>query len=319
VKNILFHLLFGFSITNTYACLNGERITLPTGTPLYFDYSGSVPRGHLFISRKQLLPELKALDNLYKKTRNLDYLSDKGLVLIVLGRYSDAIKLYEQIEKVEPGRYSTASNIGTTYELIGENELALKWIQKALIINPESHNGSEWIHVNILKNKISKDTLISSQALIGMDFGTDHRPKSSLSKKSLSNLADALFYQLNERISFIKPEDAIIAQLLFDYANINILINDNSTALGCYEDAKEYGFYGKLIDIRYQMTIQRIKELDSIIIHNEMEKLGYVNNTAVIDEKLGWFNWVWGGIALLTVFSTRFILYKRKIKKASRK
>ena len=85
---------------------------------------------------------------------DLDYLSDKGFVLIISGRYSEAIDLYLQIEKLEPNRYSTASNIGTAYEMIGENEKALHWIKRAVAIDPASHDNSEWIHVNILEAKI---------------------------------------------------------------------------------------------------------------------------------------------------------------------
>ncbi|OIV42787.1 tetratricopeptide repeat protein [Flavobacterium johnsoniae] len=107
----------------TFACLNGESKILKNGAYAYQDYDGFVPVGHHFFSGD--FPKLIVeLDSLYKKTNDLDYLSDKGYLLIVLGKYQEALNLYLNIEKREPNRYSTASNMGTLYELMGENQKA---------------------------------------------------------------------------------------------------------------------------------------------------------------------------------------------------
>jgi tetratricopeptide (TPR) repeat protein len=319
MKKLLVFCLVMICISNVWACLNGEQLELSTGKPLYMDHGGSVPYGHIFISKAYLLNEIKVLDSVYKRTKNLDYLTDKGLVMIIAGEYQKAIDLYLQIEKIKPGRYSTASNIGTAYELTGNNEQALKWISRAITINPASHKNSEWIHVNILKLKINKKIAVSALSLIGIDFGQEERPRSILSKPELEKLADALFYQLNERMSFIKPKDQIIAQLLFEYANINMLLGDNTTAHDCYEQAQEYGLNEKLVGIRYHLTLDRIKELDSIIIHSEMVRQGYDDmGIPVVEQKSNWTNPVWMGSLVFAVVLTGTFFYNRKRKKASR-
>ncbi|WP_202702871.1 tetratricopeptide repeat protein [Flavobacterium sp. UGB4466] len=234
-----------------FACLNGETKTLKNGYLIYIDYKGIVPHGHNFDAgvSSQLLFEL---DSIYKKTKDIDYLSDKGYVLIVLKKYEEALKLYLSIEKIKPNRYSTASNLGTLYELMGENEKAYDWIKKSIQINSESHEGSEWIHLKILETKIKNLNNVSGEFLIGTSFGTDEIPKSNLSKSELERLSKSIYYQLNERITFLKPKDRIISILLFELANIVKIIEKNKTAIEIYEQAKEYGLDDELINKRLQ-------------------------------------------------------------------
>lgn len=149
----------------TFACLNGESMVLKDGTFLYEDYPGSVPYGHIFNSDERFKDGIKQLDSLYKKNKDLDYLSDKGLLLILLKQYNEAVKIYLEIENLEPNRYSTASNIGTAYELLGQNEKALQWIKKSVEIDPNSHKNSEWIHVNILEAKIKGQEFVTTDFL----------------------------------------------------------------------------------------------------------------------------------------------------------
>lgn len=239
-KLLITILLILIATFHSFACLNGESKELKDGTFLYEDHDGNVPYGHGSVSDETLLLAAMRLDSLYRATGDLDYLSDKGLTFILLKRYDEAIELYLQIEKLQPGRYSTASNLGTTYELIGENEDALKWIKKSLEIDPSSHMHSEWIHVNILEAKIKGEEYYTTTFLLKQDFGTETIPKSNLNFKELLHLSDALYYQLNERVTFIKPQEKIVAQLLFDLGNIAFLLKNYSDALKDYELAKEY-------------------------------------------------------------------------------
>lgn len=245
--------LFTFFLSLTFnglACLNGDSKILKNGAILYMDYRKTVPHGHHFYINEEFKSTFREVDSLYRVTKDLDYLSDKGLLFILLKEYDKAIKLYLEIEKMKPGRYSTASNIGTAYELIGDNENALKWIKKSVEIDPKSHYESEWIHVKILEAKIDSQKPINSLSLINTDFGTDSLPKTNLSKEALTNLGDALYFQLNERISFIKPKEKIIAKLLFDLADITFLSSDYHDAISIYDMAKEYGFDSTKVEMR---------------------------------------------------------------------
>lgn len=233
--------------------MNGTSVVLKDGTVLFEDSEGWVPVGHSFYKRN-FIKGIKQLDSLYKASKNLDYLSDKGLLLILLERYEIAIKLYLEIEKIKPNRYSTASNIGTAYELFGQNESALKWIKKAVEIDPKSHNNSEWIHVKILEAKIKGEQFYTTSFLLNTEFGSDVTPSSQMTKQELKALYIALYYQLNERISFVKPKEKIVAQLLFDLGNIAFLLGDYSDATYDYKRAKHYGYTGQLIDERIEQT-----------------------------------------------------------------
>ena len=235
------------------ACLNGERMILENQKILYHDDETNVPNGHNFGDKARLNAFLTTLEKGYQNTKDLNYLSDKGYVLVVLGKYKEAIDLYKKIEVIAPGRYSTASNIGTAYELAGNNTEALKWIEKALKINPQSHHSSEWIHVNILKAKMKGDQYVSSKFLIGKDFGNRKYPESDLNKEELYILIKQIYYQLNERISFVKPKDKIVAQLLFDLGNASFLAGENEEAVEDYKLAEKYGFEDHILNERINL------------------------------------------------------------------
>jgi hypothetical protein len=242
-------------ICQTFACLNGESMVLKHGLGLYVDDRGKVPRGHHYLTR-DFQRELKVIDSFYKATKDLDYLSDKGLLLILSKKYDEAIKLYLKIEKLEPNRYSTASNIGTAYELAGQNENALQWIKRAVEIDPTSHLNSEWLHVKILQAKIKGELSYNSDFLLNTHFGSGNEPVSGLQEDELTALHDALYYQLNERVSFIKPKDELVAQLLFDLGNCAFEMGNYQDAKLDYEQAQNYGFIGDLIDMRIEESVR---------------------------------------------------------------
>lgn len=56
----------------------------------------------------------------------------RAVALLHLGRASEAVALLAGIERTHPGSYVTAANLGTAYELAGNNEVALKWIRQAI-------------------------------------------------------------------------------------------------------------------------------------------------------------------------------------------
>ena len=233
----------------TFACLNGETKILKNGSHAYIDYDGINPQGHNFFTGDfpRLIIEL---DSLYKKTNDLDYLSDKGYLLIIQRKYNEALNLYLHIEKIKPNRYSTASNLGTLYELMGENQKAYTWIKKSIAINPESHKGSEWLHLRILEAKIKNLKNITGQFLIDTNFGTSTEPKTLLSKKEIDKLIQSVYFQVNERMSFIEPKDKVISVLLFELGNLAELQGENNSALATYRTARVYGYDGDLIVAR---------------------------------------------------------------------
>ncbi|WP_097131577.1 tetratricopeptide repeat protein [Pedobacter xixiisoli] len=260
------------------ACLNGEHFELTNGTTWYADRDYEVPEGHVFPERESLLSMLHDMDSLYKATKDIGYLSDKGLLLIALGRYQQAITLYLEIEVMKPNRYSTASNLGTVYELIGQNIKALEWIKKSIEIDPESHHQSEWIHVKILEAKIKGDEQYTTHSLLGLDFGNGKLPISKMNKKELETLHYSLYYQLNERMSFVKPKDRMVAQLLFDLGSVSMLLHRNKAASEVYKQAKRYGCSHPDLDFKIKESRRLyLKEVKSFskakVVRDESNRL----------------------------------------------
>lgn len=270
-KIVLLILIVGW-VTDGYGCLNGETYVLKDGSTLYEDdEEWIVPYGHILFS-DEFDPALHNLDSLWKKTKDVAYLSDYALVLAFKKQYAESARIYLEIEKMSPGRYSTASNLGTVYELMGQNENALQWISKAMTINPHSHKKSEWLHVNILKAKIEGDAAVKSKFLVGTDFGNGPSPSSNLDYKQLMDLRDALFYQLNERVTFVKPKDKIVALLLFNLADIAWLTGAQNDALSVYEKAEEYGMDGELFRSRYGNAKTNVDVLNAAALVKKVKK-----------------------------------------------
>lgn len=280
MKNqFLFIILFLLIPVYSFACLNGETKELKNGAFIYEDYRGIVPRGHEFYV-KNFKKLTKELDSLFIVTKDIDYLSDKGYVYIIEGRYNEALEIYLKIEQLKPNRYSTASNIGTIYELLGENQKALFWINKAIKINPKSHNGSEWLHAKILYAKIGGAKYIDSDFLINTNFGKAEVPKSNLSKSQREALMKSIYYQLNERVTFIKSEDPIIGILLFELANLALLEKKYEEAKEIYEKARDYGFNSQLLKERVYLADSKIQEslyIKMNKLHKIIKRLQTVN------------------------------------------
>lgn len=177
---------------------------------------------------------------------NFNDRSDMGVALMYQGRAKEAIPLLQQLEKEKPGEYYVAANLGTAYELAGNNEQALHWINEGIRRNPADHEGTEWLHARILESKIAlqKDPLYFTHNSVlqlhpedatkpitanGKTFGTDQVKK-------------AIEYQLSERMQFVKPPDPAVASLLFDYSAIEAATGTLEDAKGILKLAVEYGY-----------------------------------------------------------------------------
>lgn len=244
--------LFLFTGQSGQCCINEYR-TLLSGEVIFTGAGNVVPIGRFNGNNTSyLLKKLHEADNVYKQTGKLEDYSDLGSMLLYTGEYLKAKQLFQDIEQKTPGLYQTASNLGTAYELLGQNDSALYWIKRAVEINPNSHRGSEWIHVKILEAKVKAngdEKYLWRHSILSLDFGDDKIPVNK-NNIDLNDLRDQLYDQLNERMSFIKPKDPIVAQLLFDLGNVYALTRDATSGLQIYQSAKEYGYSTDLFDKR---------------------------------------------------------------------
>ena len=173
-----------------------------------------------------ILTQLK-LERVHSRAQRVENTTNTAVAMLHLGMVKGAIRLLEKLEQTDPGLYYTAANLGTAYELNGENERALEWIKKGIDRNADAHNGTEWLHVKILEAKLAleKDPeWLRHNSVIGMHRLNDEQlllggPVAIGNYGhgiDLKEVESALIYQLHERLEFIKPPDRVVANLLFD-------------------------------------------------------------------------------------------------------
>jgi len=162
--------------------------------------------------------------------------NDLATSLAHTGQAGEAVTLLEQIEAEKPGLYVTAANLGTAYELAGNNEKALEWIRQGIARNPRAHEGTEWLHVRILQAKLAlKDDpqWLGSNSILGARTSSDPADIAAVGnrgeKLSREQIKAALIYQLHERLQFVPPPDTIVGSLLLDLGE---LLSTEPTGIG---------------------------------------------------------------------------------------
>lgn len=227
----LFAFLLLFSCTAVFSCYN-EYYALDAKGHFHQMGMGEI-RFQKNFDQRQIERKLIQLGKKLQTKADFKLLSDYGLYLVKGGKVNEARILFEVLAQAYPNEYSIVANLGTTYELLGENEKALEYIRKGLKINPNSHGGSEWVHVKILQAKIelgnTPDYLKSNTVL-------------NLSSKQESSdaIRNQLYIQLKERFPFCKGPDPIMANLFIDLGDCYAETLSFEHAKGLYEVAKFY-------------------------------------------------------------------------------
>ncbi len=204
--------------------------------------------------------------------------NDYGILLIYDKNYTKAKHVFLEIVnrfKSKKLQYSGMANLGTTYELLGKNDSALYWIKKAVELNPDSHEGSEWIHIKILEAKILDDGGVNKKFLegynvLGLDWGIEDRPAYN-HKINVEDLKNDLVFQLNERLKFIKPKDPIMARLLFDLGTATAFTDNAQMALDIYDKAEEFGYPSSQMEqwrifLRAQPPMNKVANDSTLIV-----------------------------------------------------
>jgi tetratricopeptide (TPR) repeat protein len=183
---------------------------------------------------------------------SIEQRNDYAAALLHVGEIKPALAILVQIERTKPGLYATATNLGTAYELAGKNEHALSWIRAGIRRNPQSHEGSEWLHVAILEAKLAlaRDAgWLRSHSILGLDFGKAAIPKMPArfpldnggNRLDAASTSQAIHVQMAERLQFVAPPEPIVGDLLFDYANLLMLTDTMENAAAIYDLALRYG------------------------------------------------------------------------------
>lgn len=202
--------------------------------------------------RFELLRRKKGVIADARHNPSFDRLTDLGVLLIHQGKYVDAARLFVAMERIFPGRYQTAANLGTSLELMGSDRLALRWIRIGMRRNPESHRRTEWLHARILEAKIAlaaDPKALEGRSVAGVVFDpvtvpplpTAYPPGNDGKPVKPHELDQALSYQLSERLQFVRPKDPVVANLLDDWATLNLAGGPVENAAALYPLAWRYG------------------------------------------------------------------------------
>jgi tetratricopeptide (TPR) repeat protein len=195
-------------------------------------------------------PDGEKMEAELRGSTNFTDRSDYSAALMYLGRNKEAVQLLESLEKEKPGEFYVAGNLGTAYELCGDNESALHWIKEEIQRDPDAHEGTEWLHVKILEAKIAqqKDPDYFKKHSV-LELNPDQMPEKASqivrvndSDMPTYELSRAIEHQLSERLKFVKPPDAPVASLLFDYAAIEARTKTLESAKGVLQMALDYGY-----------------------------------------------------------------------------
>jgi len=204
-----------------------------------------------------------------RTTPDFKNLTDLGILLVYQGQYGRAIRLFLTIERRYPGHHETAANLGTALELAGYDAPALQWIDIGIKRNAKEHYGSEWLHARILEAKIASQrdpTYLKHHSVAGISFDTSLVPPLPASMPAGNDghpvkpweLDSSLNYQLHERTGFVRPPDPIVANLLLDWATLNLAGGPIENADALYDLAVEYGAPRDALMRNRQAYIRRV-------------------------------------------------------------
>lgn len=257
---LIFLFLINISSSSTYACgwfytinAQGKQVIKGEGENLHL---------YRHFSKEETLEQLKKIENSLAILYNYKEHSDYAMLLSRVGKMKDALMILEKLNHEHPNEYILMANLGTLYELNGKNQEALDWIKKAIDKNPESHHGSEWVHVKILEAKLKlqydANWLKNNHVVDISKFKAKHLSQVDL--KKMAELEAHLGYQLHERVPYTPHPDQIVFQLLMDLAELN-MINDLLSAQVAYSFATIF-----TDNFNEKKLIQtKIKEVETLI------------------------------------------------------
>jgi len=201
--------------------------------------------------RDQYAEDSRQIINAARAKPDYDTLTSLGVLLVYQRQYTLAVRHFLMIEHRYPGRYQTAANLGTALELSGHDAPALKWIRIGIQRNRDAHEGTEWLHARILEAKqaMAHDPdYVATHSIAGLTFKPvkvpplPEMPRGNAGQTLAPwEVEHALNYQLRERVQFVPPKDPVVANLMQDWATLNLAGGPIENAAVQYDLAVRYG------------------------------------------------------------------------------
>lgn len=265
------------------ACINlynpyGEIQAFVEGGELYF-----LPP----INQRHLVDTLKVLEARLDVRYSDTIYSDYGAFLLQLGNYVEGLHVFQQLIVKRPNQYQIIQNLGTAYELNGQLDSALFYIQKGLKINPDSHRKSEWIHVKILEAEIAlkKDPnyLKSHLTILGLPTQPNDNPRDGDAARKNAQILFQVQHQLTERIPFSPPPNPIMSAIFYELGKFYYHFHDED-AYNCFRLALWYGSHTvDSVEKEKAISIQYLRERDKKYFKNPEKRIKFKAPEFMID------------------------------------
>ncbi len=232
--------------SNADTSSNTLRITVPPAPSIHGVNTNNF---HIDTDLQGIAKELDSNPNFWKDRANklresatartppFEVSNEYAAALIFTGDYKNAIKALKKQERLHPGKYETATNLGTAYELSGKLKSAKRWIDEGQKRNPESHGGSEWIHSAILKAKIA---LSKDQDWLERNYVSTAELDWS-NEENRQRTRKAILIQLSERLVFVKSHSPIVSSLFFELGSIYEYEESIQNAEVFYQKSLDFG------------------------------------------------------------------------------
>lgn len=230
-RNLLFLFFVLFLLPESKACLNNYYSVDREGS-VHYTNDILTPFNKNFNVQKTE-EKLHKLEARLKKEHSYMLLSDYAVCLMKLGKVQEAVAILAELEVHYPNEFQVASNLGTAYELNGMPDSAAEYIRRGMTLNPNDHEGSEWIHLKILEAKLAMrqdPKWLETHSVLGL----------SAAQKNDTNVRNQLYIQLRERFPFTPGPDVFMAGLLEDLGDCFANTASLEYAKVLYMISKEY-------------------------------------------------------------------------------
>ncbi|HXC06341.1 MAG TPA: hypothetical protein VNZ86_16400, partial [Bacteroidia bacterium] len=267
MKRFLLFLIFSAcAVFKAYPCLNTYYVFDQEGTLYSMGGEWQYPFNKNF-NLERNVTHLKKLEQKLKVEQNYMLLSDYAVCLMKLGKPKVALEILIELYKHYPSEYQIAANLGTAYELNARPDSALKYIKRDMELNPNDHEGSEWIHVKVLEAKLAlqqNPDYLHDHSVLGL--------KQAQKKDSL--LFKQLTIQLQERVPFTPVPDPILASLFTDLGDLSAAVRSVEYARAYYHIAKDYcGSQHPELDVKIKTMDKLINKYAAVPVpHRSMEE-----------------------------------------------
>ncbi len=173
---------------------------------------------------------------------------DDAVRLIFSGKAAEAVTRLTELDRKTPDNYWICANLSAACELSGDLPAALRWVEKALTINPGAHQGTEWMHAAVIRARLAleKDPAwLKTHTVSGIPVEGDVPSEFTLTEggipHSLQDIHRALMAHTFARLIFVKPTDVVAAALLTELARVEARLLALENGIAMLALAEEYG------------------------------------------------------------------------------